>query len=168
MKNRFFLDLGRIMDEIFDTAQEWGASFKDDCLNNKSKCGWEDNIDYYPFYSYPPANVYITTERNLIFEFAMAGFKKEDIGLTFHGDYMILSAKVDDTEENYKDVKFFKHRLKMKEVEGQKYYVPADKFDRDKVEAVFTNGLLKVTVPALEEAAGEDEVKIEINVGKGE
>ena len=63
------------------------------------------------------------------------------------------------TPEN---AKFFKQRLKMKPVEGQKYYVPSDKFDRDNVSAVFTNGILRVTIPPKAEPETQEATRIKI------
>jgi HSP20 family molecular chaperone IbpA len=45
--------------------------------------------------------------------------------------------------------------------------VPADKFDQEKVKAVFRNGILKVTVPPRDLGDVQDGIKIEI-VREGE
>jgi HSP20 family molecular chaperone IbpA len=45
-------------------------------------------------------------------------------------------------------VQFFKRRLRLKSIEEQRYFVPADKFEQSKVQARFRAGLLRVTVPA--------------------
>ena len=98
----------------------------------------------------------------MVFEFALAGFDEKDIFLNFQGDYMVFNAKIglDELPEN--DVRYFKRRLKLKDVEKQKYYVPADKFSQDRVRAVFRNGILKVTVPPKEESDAPEGIKIEI------
>lgn len=157
MKDKFFFDLGRIMDDIFGVARDFGENF-----GKGFPFEWDDSVDYYPAYSYPPANIYITPEKKLVFEFAMSGFQKDQIGLTFQGDYMILSAKANIKPEQYKDVKFFKRRLKLKEIDGQKYYVPADKFYREKVNASFKNGLLTIIVPPNDDPGRQDEINIDI------
>jgi HSP20 family molecular chaperone IbpA len=62
-------------------------------------------------------------------------------------------------EEN---VRYFKRRLKLKDIEKQKYFVPLDKYAQEKVRAVYRNGILKVTVPPKDEPDQNDGIKIEI------
>ena len=52
--------------------------------------------------------------------------------------------------------------IKLKDVEKQKYYVPADKFAQDRVRAIFRDGILKITVPPKEESDTPEGIKIEI------
>jgi HSP20 family molecular chaperone IbpA len=182
--NRMYVDIGTILDEVFDAAKTFGENFQ----NMGDKMGpnfnvhvntgsggpgsagpkpWfdmnqDDNADYYPGYSYPPMNIYLTNERGMVFEFAVAGFDEKDISLTFQGDYMVFSAKFGAGDLPGDDVRYFKRRLKLKDVEKQKYYVPADKFAQERVRAVFRNGILKVTVPPKDEADATEGIKIEI------
>ncbi len=180
--NRMYVDIGTILDEVFDAAKSFGANFQDMGEKMGEKLGpnfnvhvnagpgakpWfdagqDENADYYPGYSYPPMNIYLTSERGMVFEFALAGFDEKDISLTFQGDYMVFNAKIGLEDLPEDDVRYFKRRLKLKDVEKQKYYVPADKFAQDKVRAVFRNGILKVTVPPKEETDTPEGIKIEI------
>jgi HSP20 family molecular chaperone IbpA len=125
--------------------------------------------DYYPLYNYPPMNVYMNADRSMNFEFALAGFDENDISLSFQGDYMVFSAKLpapepksDTDSSNTEEPRYFKRRLRMHNIEKQKYYCPMDKYAQEKVKAVFKNGVLKVTVPPKEEPDLNDGVKIEI------
>jgi HSP20 family protein len=184
--NRMYVDIGSILDEVFDAAKTFGENFQS--MGDKmghgpnfnvhvntgggapgaagSKpwfdMGQDENADYYPGYSYPPMNIYLTSERGMVFEFALAGFDEKDISLTFQGDYMVFSAKIGLDEIPADEVRYFKRRLKLKDVEKQKYYVPADKFAQDRVRAVFRNGILKVTVPPKDESDTPEGIKIEI------
>ncbi|RPJ09841.1 MAG: Hsp20/alpha crystallin family protein [Spirochaetaceae bacterium] len=174
MKEQWF-DMGHIFDEIFETAQSFKHAFKDGCKRGMDAAGmdstgfgeamrgfrWDENVDFYPLFNYPPANVFLTPERTLTFEFALAGFEEKDICLEFQGDYMVLSAKPGEAR-NETGLKFFKRRLKFKEILNQKYFAPENKFDRTKVKAVFKNGILKVEVPPKEDFAGPEGVKIDI------
>ena len=140
-----FFDLGSIFDDLFDAAHQFCSDF--------------ENIDYYPGFSYPPMNVFLTEDKSLNFEFALAGFDEKNISLSFSGDYMIFSAAIENSgvhegvngEEakmgRMGNVHYLKRRLKLKDIEKQKYYVPADKYAQEKVLAVFKNGILKVTIP---------------------
>ncbi len=165
MKDHVVIDLGQMMDEIFEATKGFGEAFKNGFNFKPRPDGpfhWDQNVDYYPHHSYPPANVYITNDRTLVFEFALAGFSEADINLEFQGDHMVLSAKAPEDSEKLGDVRYFKRRLKLKDLSEQKYFVPADKFDREKVKAVFRNGLLKVTVPSLENVESKEGIKINI------
>jgi HSP20 family molecular chaperone IbpA len=176
---RNYMDLGNIFDEIFETAQE----FKDEFHRKFNQCDtdgtgfnqtpfpfgkqfFDENTDYYPNYSYPPMNVLMTENRTLVFEFALAGFDEKDISLSFQGDYMVFSAKINSTEAEQSiienSVRYFKRRLKMKDIEKQKYFVPLDKYAQDKVKAVYKNGILRVSIPPKDEPDQNDGIKIEI------
>lgn len=166
MKEKIVVDLNRIMDEIFETAEKVGSAFQDrfdlNEIGERIKAKWDENVDYYPAYSYPPLNVYMKPDKTLVFEFALAGFKEEEINLAFKGDYMVFSAKVAEEFLHDENVRFFKHRLKFKDITDQKYYVPEDKFDRERVKAVFRNGVLKVEIPPKENTTDVKTIKIDI------
>ena len=166
------MDLGTIFDEIFETARDFQNEFYKNINGSRQgegPCFFNENTDYYPNYSYPPMNVCMAGDRSLIFEFALAGFEEKDISLSFQGDYMVFSALIPPTaaeapssEEN---IRYLKRRLKMKDIEKQKYFVPLDKYAQEKVKAVFRNGILRVSIPPKEEPDHSDGVKIEIVSG---
>lgn len=162
MKDKIVIDLQKIMDEIFEATKSFGDAVKDGFESMGSQWG-EGNVDFYPAYSYPPANVYITKEKELVFQFALAGFDPDKIELCFQGDYMVLSAM--PLEQSTEDIRYFKRRLKFKEVTEQKYFAPSDKFDRSKVKAVFSHGLLTVSMPGKDKPEEKKE-KINIKVEK--
>lgn len=170
MKDRMYVDIGAILDEVFEAARDFGEKMGKEFGNGPGgtrphpwfDMGQDNNADYYPGYSYPPMNIYLTPERSMVFEFALAGFEEKDIQLSFQGDYMVFTARIDPTGVADEGVRYVKRRLKLKDVERQKYYVPADKFAQDKVKAVFKNGILKVTVPPKEESAAPEGIRIEI------
>jgi HSP20 family molecular chaperone IbpA len=196
MKGKGYMDLGSIFDEIFDAAQ----NFQDELHNNFHRYGdgfpggrpfeafgkafFDENTDYYPNYSYPPMNIYMSEDRSLSFEFALAGFDEKDISLSFQGDYMVFSATVPAApaapdsppesrvfgsrtegfrrEGGEENLHYLKRRLKMKDIEKQKYFVPLDKYAQEKVRAVFKNGILKITIPPKDEPEQNEGIKIEI------
>jgi len=187
--SRNYMDMGSIFDEIFEAAQTFKDEFSrkfNQCnpdgtgFNqgtgftqgpfNFGKHFFDENTDFYPNYSYPPMNVLMTEDRTLIFEFALAGFDEKDISLSFQGDYMVFSAKIASPSEPDSPVKFqsdenvryFKRRLKMKDIEKQKYFVPLDKYAQEKVKAVYKNGILRISIPPKEEPDQSDGIKIEI------
>ena len=169
MKEHMVVDLGRIMDEVFEAAEKVGnavqENFDFENLGNKLRAKWDEKTDYYPAYSYPPLNVYMQADKNLVFEFALAGFDEKMVDLEFRGDYLVFSAKVSEDLLHEENVRYFKRRLKFKDITEQRYFVPEDKFDRDEVRATFKNGILKVVIPPREEAVKSKGVKIEIVKG---
>jgi HSP20 family molecular chaperone IbpA len=177
--NRSYMDMGTIFDEIFEAAQNFTDEFQRNFNPRGEGCGhrsrfakgsYDENIDYYPNYSYPPMNVYMTADRSMIFEFALAGFDEKDISLSFQGDYMVFSAKLNEDSAGEaafdlsqdENIRYFKRRLKMRDIEKQKYYVPLDKYAQEKVKAVYKNGILRVSIPPKEEPDQNDGIKIEI------
>ena len=177
------LDLGSIFDEIFNAARdfdfdEFQKKVKNFGENQRGGQGFffDENTDYYPNYLYPPMNVFMTADRSLVFEFALAGFDEKDISLSFQGDYMVFSATIPRNTGNFaasgetageysapqENIRYFKRRLKMKDIEKQKYFVPLDKYAQEQVKAVFKNGILKVTIPPKEEPDQSDGIRIEI------
>ena len=160
-------DIGKIMDEIFAAAEDFTHAFTDTMGGGRHwkhgfRWNWQGGKDFYPAYSYPPTNVYMKDDKTMVLEFALAGFREEDITLEFKGDYLVFSATAPPDASPNEEVKYFKRRLKFKDISGQKYYAPADKFDRDKVKAVFTRGILRVTVPPHEEVPEQESVKVNI------
>ena len=128
-----YIDLGTVFDEIFEAARDFQNEFRknfnaEDCRGRRTDSRWpegsqwifNENTDYYPNYSYPPMNVFMTQDRSLIFEFALAGFDEKDISLSFQGDYMVFSANVprpdsdcNMIQDENPEIRYFKRRLKM-------------------------------------------------------
>jgi molecular chaperone IbpB/HSP20 family protein len=161
MKRHDFPDLGKLMDEIFSAAEDFTTVFTDHIPRPGDK-SWKWNREFYTAYSFPPANIFIKEDKTLVFEFAVAGFSESDVTLQFKGDYMVFSGKLPEEEKDPEGVRYFKRRLKRKSFSDQRYYVPADKFDRDAVKAVYKNGILTVTIPPKDEVASEPGVTINI------
>jgi HSP20 family molecular chaperone IbpA len=172
-EKNFSFDLGKIMDEAFKVAQEFGETFGErmsECCPDpeemrehfRDKFRWHGHGDFYPYYSYPPMNIYLAADKSLVFEIALAGFREKDIDLQFRGDYMVFSARAPESTEEGEGVQYFKRRLKLKAVEEQRYYVPEDRFDRDKTEARFSSGLLKVVIPSRDSGHDQGGIKVKI------
>ncbi|HUW69639.1 MAG TPA: Hsp20/alpha crystallin family protein [bacterium] len=177
--NRMYVDIGSMLDEIFDAAKSFSDQMKDNFGPGAAGAPdgpgmphpgapWftgmdqDENSDWYPSFSYPPMNIFLTQDRSMVFEFALSGFDEKDISLSFQGDYMVFSARIGLDAAPEEGVRYFKRRLKLKDIDRQKYYVPAEKFDQAAVRAVFKNGILRVTVPPKESEAQSEGIKIEI------
>jgi HSP20 family protein len=166
----FSFDMGKIMDEAFRFAENIGENignaFPHEMFDRMRHCGRGPfgAPDLYPGISYPPANVYLTPEKKLVFEIALAGFDEKDITIQFRGDSLVFSAKAPSSGDPDSNIQFFKRRLKLKDIEEQRYYVPADKFNQAGTRASFTNGLLKIVVPPRDQADKGPEIKVDIKV----
>jgi HSP20 family protein len=171
-------DLGRMMDEAFKIAQNFSDTFGERMSESfpsademrdyfRDKFRWHGHADFYPYYSYPPMNIYLAKDQSLVFEIALAGFEEKNIELQFRGDYLVFSARAPESPEADPGVQYFKRRLKLKTIEEQRYYVPEDRFDREKVSARFKSGLLRVVIPPRQGTESQERIKVEI-VGEDE
>jgi HSP20 family protein len=169
MTNRVFtFDLGRIMDEAFKFAESFGEELGQDAAEKMRQAAEQfgrgpfGNPDYYPAYNYPPSTIYLTREKKLVVEIALAGFDESDVSVQFRGDHLLFSARAPKAGESEEGVQYFKRRLKLKDIEEQRYYVPADKFDQAGTQARFKNGLLTIVVPPRENPETGEEIRIHI------
>lgn len=106
--------------------------------------------DVYPV-KFPPVNVIIEEDSlNLVFEFALAGYKQEEIDLTFVDDYLFLSLNPEKSKEEDKKSSFLVNGIK-KSSSRSKYFIPFSKYDVDSAKAEFNEGILRVHIPAKEE-----------------
>jgi len=161
--NKFpFMDLNKFLDEVFGQVEGISEKLQSEMERTFQTRGpWTEGLDFYPAYAYPPMNVYLTPEKDLVLEMALAGFQQDDLELQFVGDYLLFSARPQVVEEP-EGLRYLKRRLKLKPVEQQKYYVPADKFDQTLVTAAFKNGLLRITVPSKSVVTPKEGIKVEI------
>lgn len=167
MKKHEFPDMRELMDEIFGAAEDFKNAFTSEFQDfGKHSFTWHDQRDYYPGYSYPPVNVFMKEDKTMVLQFALAGFSESDINLEFKGDYLIFSAEAPADFEPDDNVRYFKRRLKLKSVKDQRYFIPADKYHQDKVDAVLRNSILTVTIPPRDEVQEEEGVKVDIKAEK--
>jgi HSP20 family molecular chaperone IbpA len=128
-------------------------------------CGFKFKTDD-PFFSMnfylPRTNIFITADRSLVFEFMLAGFDERNVSLNFKGDKMILRARLAEGEGKREDLRFERRAFSLREIDHREFSVPADRYDQAAAKAVFKNGILTVTIPALDETEAEGAVKIEI------
>jgi len=170
----FTIDLGQIMDEAFQAFEQFGESFGHEARQaaeqaaehvrraTESCVGRGPFADCYPAYLYPPANVYLTPDKQFVLELALAGFSEKDIGVQFRGDYLVFSAKAPEAPASDERTQWFKRRLRMRDVDEQRYFVPADRFQQSASQATFRNGLLRIVVPPRESPAAPEGIKIDI------
>ncbi len=157
------------MDKAFRFAENIkenaGSGFPNDAFERMKDCCGQGHFgtDFFSTMMYPPANIYLTPEKNLVFEIALTGFDEKDISIQFKGDSLVLSAKAPASDGPDANSQYFKRRLRMKDIIEQRFYVPADRFDQSATQATFKNGLLKIVVPAREQGDKGPEIKVDIH-----
>ena len=97
--------------------------------------------------SFPPANVYTKEDKTLVYEFAVAGYNKEDVSIEFDSNYMVLTLKA--PKEDVTIGHRIYHRLKVVD-SVQRYIVPNDKYVYAETKADMKDGILLVTIPSKE------------------
>jgi HSP20 family protein len=165
----FPFDFEKVLDEAFKFAEGFRESFDPQAAREAGErvrdgfCGgpFGRQADFFPSYLYPPANFYLTPEKKLVLELALAGFQEKDLNVQFRGDSLVFSARAPQAPDEA-GVQYFKRRLKMRDVEEQRYYVPTDRFDQGRTQATFRDGLLRIVVPPREGTAQEPGIKVTI------
>jgi HSP20 family protein len=99
------------------------------------------------------------TDKDLVVEMQVPGFKKEDIKISFQDDYLKVEGKAEEEKEE-KEKNYWR-----KEIRRGSFVrvIPLPrKVDPKKAKASFKDGVLKISLPKIEEVkeAGE-EIKIE-------
>jgi len=120
--------------------------------------GGPERLRYY--YPYPPANIYKDREGGLVLQFALAGFAESAISVAFQDDWLVLTAKAPEPAGD-EESRYERRSYRPRDIDRQRYFVPADEYDQAAASAVFKNGALTVTVPARDIAAAGG-IKIEI------
>jgi HSP20 family protein len=164
---------GASLEDIIQAAREFGEKMKemgpemgsfgfDSCFRHAFDRGPEGRHDHdrQRFYPFPPANVYTTRDGSLVLEFALAGIDEGSVSIAFQGDYLILSAKASAQAADADSGEFYRHGFRPRDVERQKYRVPAEDYLQEQAKATFRNGVLAVTVPP--KASEGEGIKIEI------
>ncbi len=95
-------------------------------------------------------------ENNYTIDADLPGIKKEDISLEYDNNYLTISAKRDETVEN-NDNDFIRRERTHGEFK-RSFYI--DNIDENTVDASFTDGVLKITLPKKEK--GIERKKIDI------
>lgn len=99
------------------------------------------------FYFYPPANIFEARDGSLVLEFDLSGIDPDRVELEFQGDYLVLSAKAAARSGEAEEGSYYRRSFRPRDIDRQKYYVPADEYFQDQAKASFRHGALTVVVP---------------------
>lgn len=98
--------------------------------------------------NFPPAEVVLKENRDLQYKLAIAGYPKNDVSIEFDGDHMVISGKY-QSESKDKNDRYLTRGIKRSNFEA-KFYVPHSRYEQEKAEATFQDGLLTILVPSKE------------------
>jgi HSP20 family protein len=113
--------------------------------------------------SFPPATIKINPDKSYQVDIALAGVPEDVIDVSLQGEYITLTVdlernkKAESTEEGDKEEKKEQPYVLQQGIRSFTYlqnsYLLPKQFDREKLTAVYKNGLLSITVPLKEEQA---------------
>lgn len=145
-----FRDAAEFFDEMFNSLGSIVEAFP-----------WSD-FKIRPVYdcsNFPPVDVIVRNNKDIVFKFALAGYEEDSIELEFEGDYMILT--LDPSEGRLGEDEHYLKRGIKKAQTRTKYYVPSGLYSQEKTKAEFKKGLLVVNIPSNEKARSK---KVNISV----
>ncbi len=99
-------------------------------------------------------------DENYIVELAVPGFNKNDFNIEVHEGKMTISSELEESENTEKDG--YTYREFKKESFSRLFVLPEGKVDEEKVNAVYENGVLTITLSKKEEAKPKAPKHIEI------
>lgn len=105
---------------------------------------------HYPVPSFPKADVFIAENGSIVFSFSLAGYKREDLDISFMENHLVLSTSKDFKPEQEDNRKYLVKNIKKCSFKYS-YFVPETKYDFNKVEATLNNGMLTIIIPPLKE-----------------
>lgn len=144
-------DLNSLVDGFIDTAKNITENIVDKGEEFVKESGIKDLKDYYPFYSWPPLNLYTTEDNCIVYEFGLPGFIKDDVTIDFEGNYMIFSGRLSNIYSTGSTVRSFKSKLKLADIKEQRYYLPEEKYSRKDYSMHMKNGLLRLVFNPVEQ-----------------
>ncbi len=122
---------------------------------------WNEWLDEkWPFSGHMPAVNVKETEKNYEISLAIPGLQKEDIKIDMNGTLVTISAEKDVKKEEKEDE--YTRREYSYSSFSRSFTLPED-IQRDKIDANYVNGELKLILPKKEEAKKSVHQKISVN-----
>ena len=132
-------------DELLNTMDAANAVF-DDALAGRQNAKVE-----YTLPNYPPCEMLKAKDGTVIMNFAVAGFKKEDLEIAFDENKVVIK-----TVDSYKPVQLPENtellgsqRIR-KAAFKHSFYLPESKFNFGEVSAKIEDGILSISIPPKE------------------
>ena len=107
---------------------------------------------------FPPMNVY-TEDEGMTFEFALAGYSKDELKVTIEGVSLVVTGTPKEKDED-KKCRRFCGTPRIKKATFTVKRPITDGLDTTKMKATFVDGLLTVFIPVKEEESKNLEIEI--------
>ena len=98
---------------------------------------WQYEKGGYPF------NYYVDKKENHVLEYALAGFKKEDINVRIEGNKVLL--EVENTDPEDEDIVWVRNGIAKRSLKASWSCTGA--IDRKNIKVKYSDGLLRITFP---------------------
>lgn len=132
---------------------EMGDIFFKDILDEAFK----DPFELLRSSGFPPVDTFVE-DGQTVFQFALAGYKPEDLTVEILGDDLSVSCKTEDSSDAPR-------RRIAKRSFSEKVRLPGDKLDLSKTQASFVDGILEIKIPHKDVALAR-KVEIKTNTVK--
>lgn len=104
-----------------------------------------------------PANIY-DYDNSFVIEMSAPGYIKEDIKVNLEQQTLTITAEV-KSREDVKDEKFLRKEFNVQNLDRS--FILPKSVDVEKISADYQNGILKITLPRLEESVIKKEISIQ-------
>ncbi len=101
-------------------------------------------------------------QNEFIIEVAAPGMKKDDFNLDFDNGRLSISSELSEESKNDEGEKFTRREYYYRSFQ-RSFTVPQNIVDSDKIQAKYTDGILKVTLPKREEVKPKPTKQIKIS-----
>ena len=101
-------------------------------------------------------------QNEFIIEVAAPGMKKDDFNLDFDNGRLTISSELSEESKNDEGEKFTRREYYYRSFQ-RSFTVPQNIVDSDKIQAKYTDGILKVTLPKREEVKPKPTKQIKIS-----
>ena len=109
---------------------------------------------------FPPMNTY-TTDEGMTFEFALAGYSKEELKVTIEGKSLVVKGTPKEEKEDDKKCRKYCGTPRIRKATFTVKRPITDALDTKKLKATYVDGLLTVFIPVKEKEESKD-LEIEI------
>lgn len=107
----------------------------------------------------PLVNI-IKNENDFVLEIAVPGFSKKDIDINVKEDKLSISAVIEETEKDAEKKEEHYTKREFNYAGFKRSFTLPENIDIESIKAVFTNGILKITLPLKEKVDTSRNIKI--------
>lgn len=145
------------MSNLVKTNGYWPATSSVDQFINDIFSNWRNEMN--EGNKVPRVNI-AETDGEFLVEMAAPGMKRNDFQIELDNDHLLISAEVKNSRED-ENVSFTRKEFSYESFK-RSFHLP-NSVERDKIQARYENGLLRLVIPKKEEAKRKPPKKIKIS-----